>query len=273
MTYESPLVGRVIDRIELWYRCDAEAARGWASSRLPSGLAARTRGPWAYWRVEAVRLEGVRPAGAPASAALGFAAVSYGLAVSAMTRAIDVMHGLWVPRLDVSAGAVAPLAGSLVGGVAAPSPARVGWQSDEPVTGFRVSDTRRGRGEARVDVADGGRDTLRPGSSFPSRLDREAWLSIGRRWMTSTGDAARPWLRQVMVEDRPDAPGASVAVDRAEFAWFEAVGLAGRLSLEQGRRWAGGERLWRAEAAAALLTDRPAAAVDRAARAVRAEVA
>jgi hypothetical protein len=209
MTLPFAMKGRLSECLLLSYRTPARSVR----HLVPGTMDLVTRDGWAFWNVLACRVEGLRPAGAPACLGVDFRHVAYRLHVKARTAEGNTLDGLYFVRSDADKRRVRRL-GNLL------TPFRFN------AAGVELSAAKRDGAEV-LTVAVTGRDDAAANDAL---LRVEAGAGIEPVWQPGTGspfdsaDDAGRFLKYRPLAIGPDLDGRYLElaeVVRDESKWRE----------------------------------------------------
>lgn len=220
-----PLSETIEDCVELTYRTPAQSV----NELIPDGLELITRGPWAFWSVQALRVEKARPVGIPAMCGVSYHRINYRLAVQAMTDRAEVVKGWLIVHGMVNAGVLSSLGGE------PKTPTTITLDATD--CGLRY---RAGQPDtfADVDLIAAHRPRhLTPNSCFPTRQDAEQFgqgltqeLSVTEQ---KSGRSLRAMCHEQVSRARSRTP---LIVHRARLSYFDTIGQSEQVALEWASR-------------------------------------
>jgi hypothetical protein len=245
---------RVADAVCLTYRTPAASVAG----LLPAGLELVRRGPWAFWQVEARRVEHLRPARVPAPVGLSYHQVAYRLRVQAMTASAEVVTGVYdVHRVvDAPLPARVALLGGRPGG---PPPVRghIAWAGSDCGVRVGVEPGPAGGAHAlRLELAHAPA-ARRDGSCFATLADVREHCAPSRTRLTPEGrpgpaGAGRLCVSRARRVGRTGG-GTPLVVREASLGCFEQAGQAEHAELEWAVRLRPAEERWERHAPVPLV--------------------
>lgn len=234
---------RWTNRLVLTFRVPADRV----SDLLPGGLELVTRGPWAFWRVEACRVEQERSGGLLGVVGRSYTRLSYALCAQAMNDRAELRRGFTEIHRVIDGGVASRLRARRDGRTAIDSTLSI-TASDCGIAvaqGLGASDSASAS-DLQALHAPASHVPWRSGSCFPTVSDARAFthrpadmLSI----VMGRGTDATARLR-IMRHTRQGAVGSETPLrltDSRSLAYFESIGLAEHVGLEWAARLSDGE--------------------------------